>query len=330
MPLTISRNDIRNVKADIIVNPTDRFLSGSGGIDQIIHELAGEQLKEELSSFALIEEGSAVITDSCDFINCRYIIHTCGPYYIDGEHGEEDTLAACYKNSLSLALERNAESIAFPLISSGTFNFPKGRALKVATDVITSFLLENEMNVFLLVYDDDSFDTAGKLYSDVKDYLDRHMQPKPSLVSHQFAIKGKKESRKEEIQAELAEPEMSFDAMRFEPDESFSECLVRMIDERKMKDPEVYKRANIDRKHFNHIINTKDYRPKKETAVALAIGMKLNLKETNTLLEKAGYVLSDSIVSDMIVRYCIGRRIHNIYEINEILVMEDQKPLGCY
>ena len=343
MPLTISRNDIRNMKADVIVNPTDRFCSGSGSIDRLIHELAGEQLNRELSKHIPIEEGSALMTDSYDFANCNYIAHTCGPYYIDGGHDEEKTLASCYENCLSLALEKKAESIVFPLISSGSFNFPKGRALKIATSVITSFLLDNEMEVFLLVYDRDSFDTAGKLFSDVRDYLDRRMQPEPKLSYSQSARyedkkpKAKKKEKKIstaakecEFMAPLEEPECALiGSISFEPDESFSECLVRMIDERKMNDPEVYKRANIDRKHFNHIINDRYYRPRKETAVALAIGMKLNLKETKELLERAGFVLSNSLTFDLIIRYCIVHRIYNIFEINELLFENDQKTLGC-
>ena len=115
----------------------------------------------------------------------------------------------------------------------------------------------------------------------------------------------------------------------FEPDESFSECLIRMIDEKGLLDPDVYKKANIDRKHFNHIKNTKEYRPRKETVVALAIGMKLDLKETNILLERAGFVLSRSSKFDLIIRYCIEHGIYDIYQINEILFTEDQKTLGC-
>ncbi len=347
MPLQISRNDLRKIKADAIVDPTDVFLSGSGSIDKRIHELAGEGLKKELEAIASIQPGQAVITGSHDLKNCSYIIHTCGPYYIDGKHQEKEVLASCYKECLKIAAEKKLSSIAFPLIASGTFGFPKGQAFKTANDTICEFLLNNEMDVFLLVYDKESFDTAGRLYSDIKDYLEHNLPEKPVQMSHSYKME-KAEKRKASAQIEPpvskkeeAEEtaELSFYSLSmqdaslpdhvFEPDESFSQCLIRMIDEKQMLDPEVYKRANIDRKHFNHIKNNIQYRPKKETAVALAIGMRLNMEETATLLERAGFVLSRSSKFDLIIRYCIEHKIYNIFEINEILFSEDQKTLGC-
>ena len=339
MPLQISRNDIRNIKAEAIVDPTDNFLSGSGGTDKIIHSLAGPDLEVELMEIGFIEDGEAVLTNAYGLNNCKYIIHTAGPRWIDGKHQEEEILASCYENCLKLAKEKKLDSIAFPLIASGSFSFPKGRALRIASDTITSFLLENEMDVSLLVYDKESFDTASKLYSDIKDYLNENLaemfmsDASYSMVPPQK--KKKKSAKRSEKPAgrldvfESYSIEGSIEKERFIPDESFSECLIRMIDEREMKDPEVYKAANIDRKLFNHIKNTKNYRPKKETAVALAIGMRLNSKDTDTLLERAGFILSGSSKFDLIIRYCIEQGIYNIFEINEILFEEDQKTLGC-
>ena len=329
MPLQISRNDIRNIKVDAIVNPTDNFSSGSGGTDKIIHEMAGEELDKALANVK-IEVGEAIITSSYNCENCDYIIHTCGPIYQDGNSNEEDLLGCCYRNCLYIARDNNLESIAFPLISSGTFNFPKGKALKVATDTITEFLLDNEMEVYLLVYDKQSFDTANSLYVGIKDYLKNNLVKKSKLSS----VKENKVFNlyNDEILYEekaYGAPIGLNEAYHFEPDESFSECLIRMIDERKMLDPEVYKRANIDRKHFNHIKNTKNYKPKKETAVALAIGLRLNIDDTNELLERAGFVLSKSSKFDLIIKYCIENNIYDIYQINEILFEEDQKTLGC-
>lgn len=350
MPLEISRNDIRNIKVDAIVNPSDRFLSGTGGTDRIIHEMAGDELYKVLDNVVL-NKGEAIITDSYNCNNCKYIIHTSGPMYEDGNHDEEEILASCYRNCLNLAKENNIESIAFPLIASGSFMFPKGKALKIATDTITEFLLDNEMNVYLLVYDNEAFDSANKLYRNIKDYLNKKLNNidqssiRPNKVGKE--IKDKIGSAFGSYLKDFVQADYSYDESieevtekktvrkskketgKFEPDESFSECLIRMIDEKGLLDPEVYKKANIDRKHFNHIINTKNYRPKKETAVALAIGMKLNIKETNTLLERAGFILSRSSKFDLIIKYCIENKIYDIYAINEILFEEDQKTLGC-
>ena len=336
MPLKISRNDIRRVKADAIVDPTDRFLSGAGGTDRAIHRMAGKALDEVCKEIGTLEIGSAVITDSFDCKNCRYIIHTCGPEYVDGKQNEAELLTSCYRNCLELAKQNSLSSIAFPLISSGTFSFPKGQALRIASDTITEFLLENEMDVFLLVYDEESFDTAGKLFSDIRSYLDKNLKPRITIHSAKsLSFDGAMPTEsfqsvvldREEVS--LKRPRKKKETGRFEPDESFSECMIRMIDEKGLLDPDVYKKANIDRKHFNHIKNTKDYRPKKETAVALAIGMKLDMKETGTLLERAGFLLSRSSKFDLIIRYCIEHGIYDIFQINEILFEEDQKTLGC-
>ena len=352
MPLQISRNDIRNIKADAIVDPTDRYLSGYGGNDLIIHTLAGSELDKECAKLSL-EPGEALITKAYDLSNYKYIIHTCSTRYIDGTHGEEEILKSCYVKCLDLAKDYELEFIVFPLIASGTFGFPKGRALKIASDTITEFLLDNELDVQLLVYDKESFDVAGKLFTDIKDYLDKYLSPKHGSDDQEykqsFLIKPSiKADKKQEADHETSfgtlptgssDETVSFlqnilydfeEAIpKFEPDESFSQCLIRMIDERGLLDPEVYKKANIDRKHFNHIKNDINYRPKKETAVALAIGMKLNLKDTDTLLERAGFVLSKSSKFDLIIRYCISHKIYDIYRINEILFAEDQKLLGC-
>ncbi|MBR5340721.1 MAG: macro domain-containing protein [Erysipelotrichaceae bacterium] len=349
MPLEISRNDISTIYVDAIVNPTDSFLSGSGGVDKTVHELAGKKLDEECARIRFLSDGSAIITDSYGLNNCKYIIHTCGPKYINGEFKEAQILASCYRECLKLAEEYKVTSIAFPLIASGSFGFPKGQALKIATDTITEFLLENEMMVYLLVYDNESFDTANRLYCNIHVYLDENLYKvkRPDYgkldALGKYGVKAKKaeahasyfEMDEEPVEEISLEDHMDSILQGidynniFEPDESFSECLIRMIDEKGLLDPDVYKKANIDRKHFNHIKNTKEYRPRKETVVALAIGMKLDLKETNILLERAGFVLSRSSKFDLIIRYCIEHGIYDIYQINEILFTEDQKTLGC-
>ena len=259
----------------------------------------------------------------------------------EGNHYEihaGEPLRSFYLSSLQKAKELELMSIAMPLLSKDR----NVETLKIATDTIAEFLEGNEMNVYLLVEDKEAIIRADTLHEEIRAYLDQNlpvMAQNSFLSDHAFkaSVREKRKasalhSRKECEEPVLYEAEVvtghGLDE-RFIPDESFSECLIRMIDERQMSDPEVYKKANIDRKHFNHIKNTRDYRPKKETAVALAIGMKLDLNDTNTLLERAGFVLSRSSKFDLIIRYCIEHQIYNIFDINEILFAEDQKLLGC-
>ncbi len=346
MPLSICRNDVLKIRSDAIVDPTDCFLSGSGGTDLQIHLAAGEKLDEECRKLGYLKTGEVFVTPSYNCKNCDYIIHTSGPVFGEKNEQNEAELRSCYKNSLQAAAERKLESIAFPLISTGTFAFPKGKALQIATDTITSFLLEQEMQVYLLVYDKEAFDTASRLFVEVKNYLNDQLgEPRYNSISYSGTAKegapGRpREKRKlsnafEKIREDVIDMMVTSAAPKeeaeysFEPDESFSECMIRLIDEKRMKDPDVYKRANIDRKLFNHIKNDVNYHPKKETAVALAIGMRLNLREANDLLEKAGFVLSRSSRFDLVIRYCLEHQIYNIFDINEYLFAEDQKTLGC-
>ncbi len=338
MPLQIKREDILRIKADAVVNPTDVLFSGSGGTDYQIHKAAGERLKEELYTRNGLNAGEVCVTDSYDMENCRYIIHTVGPQYIDGNNNEAEILSRCYFNALSEARKLNLESIAFPLISSGTYRFPKGEALKIATDTITAFLLDNDMEVSLLVYSKDAFDTAKKLFVDIRDYLDQEKEEISYFKSccikdasfEDNQISEFRSRTKKRILSESALKEFSINGtMSFVADESFSEYIRRLLKEKQLEDVDVYKKCNMDRKLFNHIKNDSLYRPKKETAVAVAIGFRLNMSETEKLLNKAGFVLSDSFVFDKIIRYCISNSIYDIYDINEILFQYDQKTLGC-
>lgn len=333
MPFIISRNDITKIKADAIVNPTNSYFIHEGSIDKQLHDLAGEELYEACKQRAPLEIGEAYITDSYDFKNCKYIIHTVGPIYDDGKHHEEELLRKCYINCLSLCKQFNIDSIVFPLISSGTFGFPKGRALEIAKEVITNYLEKEDILVELLVYDKEAFDTSKKIFKDVKDYLESEeinesiSNFKEELLSIDFIGKasGPKSSKKAvfKVLDALYDEESSF-----KPDISFGKYLIELIDDRGLKDSEVYKKANINRDVFNKIINDKVTKPKKKTCVALAISLKLNLIETNELLSKAGYILSNSFVFDKIIIYCISNDIYDIFEINELLFENDQEILA--
>jgi O-acetyl-ADP-ribose deacetylase (regulator of RNase III) len=164
MPLKIIRNDITKVHADAIVNAANSALQEGGGVCGAIFAAAGrEKLQQACDEIGGCEIGQAVLTEGFN-LQAKYIIHTVGPVWHGGKQGEEKLLADCYKNSLALARENKLESIAFPLISSGIYRFPKDKALTIAFAEIGSFLIENDMAVFLVVFDQETFDLAQKLY----------------------------------------------------------------------------------------------------------------------------------------------------------------------
>lgn len=329
MPLEIVRNDIIKVDADAIVNPTNRLIDGGGGVDLEIHKAAGPKLAEESKSLGELPVGQARITKGYN-LPARYVIHTAGPVWQGGNSGEEGLLKDCYRNSLDLAKEYGLESIAFPLISSGSFGYPKDLALSTAISSIGEFLLSNDMTVFLVVYDKDSFMLSNKLFSSIKQYIDeKYVEEKPPSVRRRRGeILEDSMMSPMESQTIPRKSKRSLDEVIGQMDETFSRSLLRLIDEKKLKDTDVYKKANVDRKLFSKIKSDVFYKPSKPTAIAFAIALELNLDETKDLLMKAGFALSNSSKSDLIIQYFLERGIHNIFEINEALYGFGQAALG--
>lgn len=336
MPLEIIRNDITKVHADAIVNAANSSLLGGGGVDGAIHRAAGPELIAECRTLGGCEVGQAKITKGYK-LPAKYVIHTVGPVWHGGKNNEEKLLADCYMNSLALAKEHKLESIAFPLISSGAFGYPKDRALKTAISLIGDFLLNNEMTVYLVVYDKASFALSEKLFSAIAQYIDDNYIEEHPLDSYNRLEERRllKEYCLEEpmlssveAPAPVAKRKRSLDDVVKQMDETFSQMLLRLIDENGMTDAETYKKANIDRKLFSKIRNDLYYRPSKPTAIAFAIALGLNLDETRDLLFKAGFALSNSSKFDVIIQYFIEDGNYNIFEINEALFAFDQNLLG--
>ena len=325
MPFQIIREDITRVKVDAIVNPTDEFYSHSGGTDKRIHDVAGDELYIELRKHGCLGVGDALITSSFNMNNCKYIIHTVGPVYVDSSYNKEKLLRRCYRKVLECALDNNIESIAMPLISSGSFGFPKKYALKLASDVITDFIYEHELDVYLLVYDKEAFDISNSLYRDIHDYLedngiyDEVRSYRPSMS---FGFMSKPASLDEECN-----PDREFSFVDFVEDEPFNDCLRRIIREKNLIESDVYKRANLTKQAFNGIYNEGKV-PKKNNVLALCIGLRLNIDEADDFIEKAGYSFSKGNKHDYIVRYFIENEIYDVYKINEILIHEDLPYLG--
>lgn len=333
MPFQIVRNDITKMEVDAIVNAANKTLLGGGGVDGAIHRAAGIKLKLECAKLHGCKVGEAKITKGYN-LPAKYVIHTVGPVWHGGNENEPQLLKNAYENSLKLALENNCESVAFPLISCGVYGYPKADGIKIATEAIKEFLELNDidMMVYLVVFNKDAFEISNSLFENVKQYITDNYVDEFEITSRLNAC---------ECSVPLEEKSMAM-PMAAAPkissiddgyindmlDESFSESLLRMIDERGMTDPECYKKANIDRKLFNKIKNNPAYRPTKQTAIAFAIALELDLDETDDFLTKAGYTLSHSNKFDIIIEYFIINGIYNIFEINEALFEFDQALLG--
>jgi len=327
MPFSIVRNDITLMKVDAIVNASNSALLKGGGVCGAIFEAAGtDELQSECAALGGCEVGEAVITSGCN-LPAKYIIHTAGPIWQGGNHNESKLLYSCYKNSLELALKNNLESVAFPLISSGIFGYPKDEALQVAIDAIGAFLLKHEMTVYLVVFDKKSFVLSERLFTSIERFIDDNY------------VDLNTEERRLEASCNYIQNNMDYDAYIHKSNrslidvvsqigETFSEMLLRLIDEKGTTDVMTYKKANIDRKLFSKIRSNKNYCPSKPTAIAFAIALELSLDETEDLLNKAGYSLSHSNRFDMIIEYFIEEGNYNIFEINEALFAFDQSMLG--
>ena len=341
MPLEIVRNDITKMKVDAVVNAANESLLGGGGVDGAIHRAAGSGLLAECRTLGGCKTGKAKITGGYN-LPAKYVIHTVGPIYNDGKHGEKALLESCYRESLVLAKEHSCETVAFPLISSGVYGYPKDQALKVAIDVISDFLLENEMTVYIVIFDKAAYKISEKLFSDIAEYIDDNYVDEHTDYSRErvrmnalppMAPRKRRKKSEEDFlemcdcKAMLAEDDL--DAKLKQIDESFSQMLLRKIDEKGMTDAECYKKANIDRKLFSKIRSDVNYKPSKPTALAFAISLELSLAETEDMLRKAGFALSHSNKFDIIIEYFISKGNYNIFEINEALFAFDQSLLGA-
>lgn len=410
MAFRIVRNDITKIKADAIVNtanPNPRFDSGT---DTAIYTAAGaEELLEERRKIGRIEEGQVAVTPAFA-LDAKYIFHTVGPIWDGGDKGERDTVRSCYTNCLNKAIEMGLESIAFPLIATGNYGFPKAEALQIATSVFSSFLAENDLDITLVVFDNESFTLSGKIFAGIDQYIDENYveektgeeygnpykdvfmagaagagigagaiagmmgaaaersfdaavedecaeeAPEDAEIreknNRRLFLGNRRLDRKEEARAMQADmlampkaeapvppapaaaaamvekKQRSLEDVVKNISETWSESLLRMIDEKGLTDVEVYKRANVDRKLFSKIRGDKDYKPRKTTAVALALALRLNLDETKDFIGRAGYAFSPSSKFDLIIEYFIDNQVYDFMTINLALFEHDQPQIG--
>lgn len=334
------------MKVDAIVNAANTELLMGGGVCGAIFKAAGaEQLQRACDKLAPIRTGEAVITPGFD-LPAKYVIHAAGPVY--GQWNKEQNamlLRLAYMESLKLAEEKQCNSIAFPLISSGIYGYPKDEALEVATAAIADFLAGHDMDVYLTVFDRTAFLVSEQLMGEVESYIDEHYvdthqiersyvleernsAPCANILGSAGLSAPKASLPPKRTEASKEKPTASLEDWMSKLDEPFADTLFRLIDYKGKTDVEVYKKANIDRKLFSKIRSVKGYTPKKPTILALAVSLELTLEETNDLLERAGYALSHASKFDVIVEYFIVNGRYNIFDINQVLFKYDQPLLG--
>ena len=363
MPFEIVRNDIINMQVDAVVNTANPKATVGCGVDSGIHKKAGPKLLEARKKIGEIEVGQAAVTPAFD-LNAKYVIHTVGPAWQGGHMKEEYYLAQCYRNSLKLAKENGCDSIAFPLLSAGNLGFPNPLALEIAIKEISRFLLENDMQIYLVVFSRDAYALSEKLFHSVASYIDETYIRETTL--DEYGVENSEYIREKEsrllrrrnnliLESRASAPaERSKEKMSLEPTESscfdfasafsreddlnsvlgkmdagFSQTLLQMIDRTGKKDSEIYKKANIDRKLFSKIRNNPDYKPSKATALAFAIALELNIDETKDFISRAGYALSHSSKFDVIVEYFIIHNKYDVFELNGVLFAFDQPLIGA-
>lgn len=353
----IVRNDITKMHVDAIVNTANREPVYSAGTDAAVYKAAGEEcLLRERKKIGVLKEGEVAITPGFA-LPAKYIIHAVSPLYVDGESGEEQLLRSCYRKSLALAYEKKCNSIAFPLIATGNFGYPKEEGMRIALDEIQAFLLQHEMLIYLVVYDTEATRLGRSLYPALEEYIDRHyvelnlgfglretkrfysrsvqredrMEPPcerscaPNLMSAQV-VQPQKSAYGASVDF-LAESEAALNERMQHMSDTFQQYLLYLIESKGLKNSDVYKRAIITKQLFSKIKVNPEYHPDKTTAMRLCIGAGLNLDETKDLLARAGYALSPCDKRDIIFSFFIE---HEVYDMIEIDIALEEHGLPCF
>ena len=333
MPFQIVRNNIAAMRVDAVVNAANNQLRMGSGVCGAIFDAAGPaELQRACDKIGFCATGDAVITPGFA-LPARHVIHAVGPVWNGGSHGEEALLRSAYTRSLEIARAHGLKSIAFPLISSGVYGYPKAQALEVALSAIQTFLLEaDEMDVFLVVFDRRAFTLSEKLVGNIESYISEHY-----VRTVEDAQPPRRRRQEEEFfaftecGAAAPMPALSLEEiLAHRHEETFSEMLLRLVNEKGFaKDSIVYKRANLERSVFSRLRSNRDYAPSKSTALALCVALELNIDQTKDLLARAGFALSPSSLSDVIVSYFIESGRYDIFEINAALFGYNLPCLGA-
>lgn len=330
MPFDIVRNDITNMQVDAIVNAASRLPRVGAGVDSAVHKKAGPSLLAARKEIGYIRPGTAAITPGFG-LGAEYVIHAATPTWIDGAHGEAEALRSAYDMSLALAAERGCDSIAFPLLASGNHGFPKQKVLQVAVAAFSEFLMENEMQIYLVVFGKESLRLSEKLVHNVACYIDENY-----VDAYEQTLRPRYQMSRNLEMSDVCmasmpceESSLSLDEYIKNKDAGFTETLLSLIKKKGLKNATVYKRANISKQHFSKLINDPNAKPSKQTAIALSLALELNLDATRDLIGRAGYALTNSSTFDLIIRYFIEHGQFNVIKINIALYEFDQSLLGA-
>jgi len=331
MPFKIIRNDLTKMAVDVIVNPTNSNMYGTAGVDGMIHLAEGPWLRKTTEKLRPLLHGHVIMTKGKN-LPAKYIIHTVGPIWEDGNSNEEEVLINCYKNALKLAVKKEFKSIAFPLIATGTYGYPKDKALGTALAIISKFLMKHDLEVYLVVYDDTSFQLSNMLQEKIETFIDNHYVAENNLyqspINRKRLLRSEAPIRKETSDHyEVKDSKRSLEELKFKLEESFSEMLLRLIDEKGYTDPQVYKGANVTRQTFNKIKNKENYTPTKETIISLGMALKLNYDELIDLLKSAGHALANNNEFDLIVRYYFENEKYDLFELDSAIYYYTKKSL---
>lgn len=360
MPFQIIRNDITKVKADAIVNTANPNVAVGSGVDSAIYKAAGkERLLAERKKIGLLLPGEVGITPAFD-LDAKYIIHVSGPWWTDGTKGEASVLRTCYDKALFLAYKNKCKSIAFPVLATGTYGFPKELGIQIAVDSFTSFLEEHDMEITLVVFGDESVRISGEIVDEVSSYIDDNYVEKAladeyksdsfsRTVIHanrmmdcmRVSSAFKPEDDEVDIEADF-EDDMVLSAPMETPAEkkeslddvlkeiytdSFEKHLQKIINKKGLKNSEVYAAANISKQYFSKLLKGQ-VKPSKGKMLALAVGLRLNLDETVDFLRIAGYALSPISQTDAVVEYFIEHEDYNVLKIDIVLFDYGLDPLS--
>lgn len=352
MPFRIVRNDITRMNTEAIVNTANDQPTVGTGCDHAIYMAAGyeELLAYRREHIGIVKEGDVFLTPGFR-LPAKYIIHAVSPFYVDGKHEEEELLRSCYKKSLALAAENGIRSIAFPLISTGGFGYPKEEGMRIAVDEIHAFLLNSDMQIYLVVFDEKATKMGRNLYPDLEAYIDLNyvrerreeeyggacyaapnaredsddIKPASAQIRYGEEPRRRKLFKKQE-DAAIEDMERRLTERMAHMSDTFPQYLLYLIEQKGMENAEVYKRAIVDKKVFSKIRTNPKYHPQKLTALCLCIGAKLNLDESRDLLARAGYALSPCDKTDIIFSYFIE---HEIYDMIELDIQLEEHGLPC-